>query len=405
MIFLKMLKFINGYDCIGVSNDNGMSETAINLLMAHGFKYWDLKRRKSGDLLFFTERKDSKNIQTLLDKNGCEVYIIYRGGLPQIIERYRYRPGLIFGMVLFIVLIELSTHFIWRIEVTGNETVPTEKIVSKLSDMGCRVGAYIPSVDFFNLCNRYLADSDDICWISVNIHGTSARVEVLESSKKSEYRQKTSVSNMIAARDGRIEYLTAYSGNPMVSDGESVLKGQLLISGVTEDKNDGETRYTRAGGSVIAHTVRTITVDIPLEYTERVYTGEVKTDRCFSVFGFRFFADCGKKDSPIGLYETEQNNKPLSVFGYIYLPVQISETKYHYYEEIDRVRDEETAIKLANAEMASLIEKELKDAEISSRTTSAEFTEDSEGNVHYTVTSFFNCLEDIAVESFITVKE
>ena len=82
-------------------------------------------------------------------------------------------------------------------------------------------------------------------------------------------------ANVISKYDGVVGYVNTFDGDSVVTDGDSVVKGQLLISGVVEDKNDLSNRFVKADGIVMAKTYgRAYQASVPLEYTERVYSGQ-----------------------------------------------------------------------------------------------------------------------------------
>ena len=45
-----------------------------------------------------------------------------------------------------------------------------------LAQLGCGIGTYIPSVDFYGICQRFLLENERVSWISVNMVGTTAEV-------------------------------------------------------------------------------------------------------------------------------------------------------------------------------------------------------------------------------------
>lgn len=82
----------------------------------------------------------------------------------------------------------------------------------------------------------------------------------------------------MAGKDGVIILPMIYEGTCAVAEGEAVRAGQLLASGLLESDNNG-TRFTRAAGEVYARTVERMTLRIPFEYEEKVYTGKRTRER------------------------------------------------------------------------------------------------------------------------------
>ena len=74
---------------------------------------------------------------------------------------------------------------------------------------------------------------DEIGWLSVNIIGSHANVEVKEKIEKPELEDNPSPCNIKASADGVITKITAGEGMSQVKKGSGVAKGDLLISGVS----------------------------------------------------------------------------------------------------------------------------------------------------------------------------
>jgi similar to stage IV sporulation protein len=170
-------------------------------------------------------------------------------------------------MIISMVLIAISDDYIWDVRVTGNEKTTYTEVVGALAEYGIKVGDRIDSIYVDRTESLVLLNSDKISWITVNIEGTLANVqirEVYDAPLKHEPRP----ANVVASRDGVIDHLEIYSGSAAVSEGEAVRKGDLLISGVRDSMVDG-LAITRASGKVYAETERLFRIEIPLEYTAK----------------------------------------------------------------------------------------------------------------------------------------
>lgn len=88
--------------------------------------------------------------------------------------------------------------------------------------------------------------------MSINIKGVRAEVVVRESPKKPKIEDLTIPADVVAERDGVILEIGAKRGKKMVKNGDAVLKGEVLISGlVTHKSGDSDAilvQRTGAGG-------------------------------------------------------------------------------------------------------------------------------------------------------------
>ena len=170
-----------------------------------------------------------------------------------------------------------------RIE--GNERLSKEELLSACREMGLYPGVRKRSVDTQAVTNGLLEDFADISWVSVGIHGTDATIRLAETIEGVEIIDKETPCDIVASTDGVILQITAERGTPLVAAGDVVKKGDVLISSALTIGLEGEeqhTEYTAAEGTVTARIWRRLTEELPLQYEEAVYSGEVRKTTAFS---------------------------------------------------------------------------------------------------------------------------
>ena len=172
-------------------------------------------------------------------------------GFLALAERYRKRIGLVIGFFLALSLILISSLFVWDINVEGAERIPEQTILDALEARGLYLGAFIPSVDTEDSEEFLILDIDGLSFVSIHLKGTVAQVEVREREKNTEIVDTQSPSNLIASVDGQIEALRVTGGLITVKLGETVKKGDLLVSGIIDSAALGY-RLVRARGEVLA---------------------------------------------------------------------------------------------------------------------------------------------------------
>lgn len=405
MLILKLLKFFEGSDTVTVESscDSG-GEAALDILREYGVTFDGVCRDGEDRIRFEISHRDSRKTASLLDKNGIKVYSICMHGFPSLLSRYKRRPGIAVGAAVFLLVIWFSTKIIWNIEIVGNSKIDEETVTERLSGLGCSIGSFIPGIDFYGLCTDYLAKYSDTAWISVNILGNTAEVRLLESEGKSFQIDSSKPANIIASTDGLIEYVNTFSGASVVSDGDTVVKGQLLISGVVENKNDFSNRYVRADGCVMARTYHEISVDIPMVYEKRIYDGSPAKRTSVNIFGTEISLGGADIDASASV-EAELVKDRLCVFGDIVLPITRYTTIFYPYRTEAAERTKEEADMLAQAEMAARITEQLGGADIISRETEVTVSQSDSGVDIYTMTCRIRCIENIAESVPMTVTD
>jgi len=278
---------------------------------------------------------------------GIEILKINENGILPFVKRYRKRPGMILGILFLLVSLVISRLFIWQINVEGNETYSKEETLRLLEDHGVYVGAFTPSLDLHSIYNDILIDNDALCWISINIRGTVANVQVRES----EFPQKMTppkgkYANIVAAYDGEIVSVESYGGQNVVKIGDPIRAGELLVSGFYEDKM-GRTVLSYARGSVYAKIQRTFKIEVPLSYEKKIYTGERQQDLSIKIFS-KTINILNNSRNINNKYDIIVDNEEICLFDRVYLPISYCITTYNSYDVLNVTRDEEKAKLIAH---------------------------------------------------------
>ena len=332
-----------------------------------------------------------KEYEHLRGKRRYRNEIRERLGFLNLISRYKKRSGLVVGFFLALALIILSSLFVWDIDIEGAERIPEKNILEALESRGLCLGAFIPSVDTEISEDYLILDVDGLSFVSINLRGTVVQVEIREREKNTEIVDTQSPSNLIAAADGQIEALMVTGGLITVKLGETVRKGDILVSGVIDSAALGY-RLVRARGEVLARTTLTYHVEIPYETTEKIYTGTFFTQKSLKIFSktiklFRKDSICTSSCDKI------ESERRIYLFGLIKLPIFITETEYAEYEIVSKTLSQKEALAEAQRQLRALCENDLIHAEILGRYTSI-----SEDEEKIRLTQQIECVINIARE-------
>lgn len=392
MIFLRVVRFVRGEVAFSVSG--GQAERFLNLCAAQGIPLW-CGRREPGGYRGRTSLSASRFLPALAEKAGVTLRISGRLGIPCILLRYRRRGALLAGAAVLLAALLVMSGFIWKIEVDGCEEIDAGEVLAALEELGVHKGVWRGSIDSRNLERRLLTRFDQAAWVGVNLRGSTARIEFQERTPPPERIDDDRPHNVTAARTGYIQRLEVYNGQAVVVPGDTVCEGDILISGITEDKN-GAARLLHARGRVIAQYVHTLSVTEPYVKTDCFFTGEVLRRRYLKLGDFELPLFIGRTLPE--LRKTERASAPLPLLGAL-LPVGLT-TEYILplrTETTGRTPDE--AREAALAALEKLREKELSGVEILSAETVGQELEDG-----FLLECSYLCLGDIGVETEILTE-
>lgn len=247
--------------------ENGFCERFINSCNADNIPLWDIN--KKGSLLSAkTTLAGYLRIRQPAKESSMKVRMVKKSGLPFFLNRYIHRTGLIAGFIFAAFLLIFLSGRIWIIEVTGNETLTDEEVIEAFEEAGLTVGVNKRKLQLPKIESSAMLRLSDASWAAVNIRGCVAEINVRDLEKIPEIETHSGTSNIIASKDGQIAILEVYRGSAVAGVGQAVLKGEPIISGVTQSRLD-TTLFTDAYGYVVAKTnikVQTKTDNHIIEY-------------------------------------------------------------------------------------------------------------------------------------------
>ena len=174
---------------------------------------------------------------------------LYRKGALPFFAFFLKQKFTVCALFFVMVLNFLFSGLVFDVRISGNQDVPSYKIRNTLDSLGLSVGKRFSSLNTDKIEVALLDSFDAIAWVNINRRGTVAYVEVVErKGAGAEENTEARPSNVVAVCDAVIEEITVKSGKAMVSVGDVVRKGDILISGVID--SEGATSFIKAEGTV-----------------------------------------------------------------------------------------------------------------------------------------------------------
>lgn len=319
---LLLYRLANGFVELEISGEN--AECFINICVKNGITLWHIRR--SGKKLYCRMTvKCFKAVRTAVSGKRLKIHITKKIGLPFLAARYRKRYGILVGVVIFFAVLKLLSCFVWTIDVVGNERVNTEKILAACTQLGVKEGMKKRGFNPKNAGQKLLLSVDGLSWAAFNVEGCKITVNV--SEMKDSLKENSEPSNLKAKADGIITKIDVTAGNCVVKAGDTVKKGDLLVSGVIENENN--VKFVHSIGKIEAKTQREITVSAGYVKKEKVKTGKVINKRVIELFGFKIplYLGCVNEE-----YESSLKTERVSLFGNG-LPLRIYTRRFEILEE------------------------------------------------------------------------
>ncbi len=319
----------------------GNPEQFINNLARQGIPFWRFEKPEPGLARVRIPYSYAADVERLKRGTDCGIEVVKRSGLPVFAKKMRRRWALIIGLILCLLAVPAMSLFVWEIEVSGNETVPTGEIMSVAEKLGVHIGMIGFSIDQEDIRSRALSELKELSWLTVNIKGTKAEIKVRERIKKPDIINDKMATEIIAAKSGVVTDMNVFQGAPVVSIGQTVAKGDVLIGSEMSSLNAG-TRLVHAMGEVYARTWYEFSYEMPLKYETKVYTGKRAKNNAIIMLGKRinlYFSTGFYNTFCDKIIKTNQAKLP----GGYSLPITINTETYMEYELESCVIDEKEA--------------------------------------------------------------
>ncbi len=363
----------------------------LNILLSMGESYSNIKSedgRASVDISYVS----AKRAVALCRSSGIEAEAALLSGLPYYFTRLLLRPGIIAGVVAALLILVIGSSVLWDVRVKNNEFIPKEEVKAMLAGYGVRPGARISRLDIGDIQTRIERDSMDIAWISINVIGTVAYVEVIAELKEPPSEEGMGDgANLVASRDGVIVGYELIAGEPTAQIGRTVRKGELIASGLCDSERFGF-RATRAKGRVLARTEYLFEAEIPYVYTVREAEKSEISEISIIFFSFRqkFFKKGGFSGTK---YDKIYSDIYIYTNGDITVPIGLSVVRVPIFSESEAKRTSAEAVDIAYLEINRMILASIPNAEILSKSFSG--GENADGTA-YRLECRVECIDDIA---------
>ncbi len=344
----KFIRYLKGY--LRIRIESPLPERFLNLCAFHGIILWGLA--PAGDAYeMYISVKDFFRIKEIVRKTRTKIRIRGHYGMPFFFQKYGSRKVFPLSVLLALALIWVLTLFIWQIQVTGLKRHSPEEIITFLKETNVQYGMAKSRVDCQKIEADIRAEFQDIIWVGASLEGTNLHIQIKEnvdSYEEEEPHEET--ADLVAEDAGTVVSIITRTGTPMVCEGQQVEKGQILISGREERKDDGGTvtGYAEgyADGDVLLERVVNYEDHIAYRHEVKTYSGKKKRNLTVRILKKELRLLSGKPS--FSNYDTETTEKTLVIGKTFFLPISYRYQVMKAYDTVTEKYTREEAKDLAN---------------------------------------------------------
>ena len=391
MLMRRLIRYCRG--TVQFTVTGAYPERFLNLCTQGGVGLWETRRTEDGIAACCAQCHRGR-LEYYAGKSGCTLTVGRCSGIKNTARRYRRRIGLWVGAGLLVAGLLVMSRFVWRVEVVGAERLSPEAVTAALAEYGVHSGVLARSIDARTVERQMQIRFEEIAWISVNVEGSRVTAVLEEAVPPPAVMEDGIPTNLVAAETGFITRIEVRNGNAVVKVGDSVRAGDLLVSGIMDNKV-GESRTAHARGQVYAQVRARIDIFTPLKQQDYVLRG-IARRRYLRIFGIEVPLQLkGVPDDPYRVEHTVKEPRGLLAL----LPVALREDCYLLMRETEKTVTPEEARRQSEKVLA-LRERDWTDAEILSREPVG--VDSAEG---YTLTVEYLLEKQIAVEAPVQAEE
>lgn len=356
MLAFKRVRKITGE--LEVTATGLSPEKLLNLVAKNHISLSGVRRLSYTQLCFNIGPADYNRLKKLLPEGRYKLNIGSSRGLSLMLYAFRARYCLIAGIIISIVLAFFASSRIWFVKVRGCEKVSEENVLQLLESYGLKSGASVSGEELDEMEKRLMQDISDISWVGISRRGVNIYAYIKESSELPESTPIDKPADVIALKDGVVEKVTVLQGRAVVTQGQTVRAGDVLISGELIYQ-DLPYQYIYALGDVQARIWYSGERKISLVQSETVRTGNTAVVRTMRIFGQDIPLD---GENPFASYEVESREQDVMNLG---IPVTIITQTYYETEEREYSITQEEALELGKSDLEQELSAQIpQDAEI-----------------------------------------
>jgi similar to stage IV sporulation protein len=285
-------------------------EKVINMAVSRGIALWSVQDLGNRRWSLTTNVAGVRPLFQLARRGGCHLKINEKKGPVFWLANIKRRKSLAVGCLLFCLGLFWLSRFIWFVEVNCPTPLLEQKTREIMGEYGLTRFSLRRAVNIDVARGSLARELPEAAWIGVELEGCRLRVEVVEKLHQDD-PVLSGCGDLVAANAGTIQELLVLQGRPVVSVGQTVQKGQVLIAGIQPAAYpEYGLQRIQAKGVIRARVSREVYANCPLEEEILEDTGRQSTWYQISAKG-RTIRLNGVPQPPYPRYRMVKNVKTL----------------------------------------------------------------------------------------------
>lgn len=206
------------------------TERFMNAVKKRGVTLYDIKKYSNKRLRLAVKFTESQKFFAIAEELCYNIKKVGEKGRAKQMFCLFSSLGLIIGAIAFILIAVLANDFILDINYYGSGKIYHREVQEYLSGKGVEEYKRFSDIDLAMIEDGILADNEHLSFASCTKHGNKLLIELVLSSEKVK-GLNGNVYQMHSTENGVVESVKVYRGTAVVSVGDMVREGDLLVDG------------------------------------------------------------------------------------------------------------------------------------------------------------------------------
>jgi similar to stage IV sporulation protein len=238
-----VLSWLRGYAVLHLSG--GRQERFLNLALQRDIDVYDINWLADDLLEVKADWQELGALRKIAKITGCEMQIRRSQGLPFACKYLRRRKTFVAGVLVFALGLAALSQLVFAVRVLPQEELSQlseETVLQQAAEHGVKPGAIFRRLQTDEIESQLKHEIPELSWVYIERQGTNVNIKVAERSIYPEELENATIGAIFANRDALIEDVLIKRGYAEVSHGQTVHKGELLVSPLEDGRADAIVR-------------------------------------------------------------------------------------------------------------------------------------------------------------------
>jgi similar to stage IV sporulation protein len=234
-----VLSWLRGYAVLHLSG--GRQERFLNLALQRDIDVYDINWLGEDLLEVKADWQELGRLRKIAKITGCEMQIRRSQGLPFACKYLRRRKAFVAGVLVFALGLAALSQLVFAVQVLPQENLEqlaADEVLQRAAEHGVKPGAIFRSLPIDEIEQQLKHEIPELSWVYIERQGVNVNIKVAERSIYPEELENATIGAILANRDALIEDVLIKRGYAEVSHGQTVHKGELLVSPLEDGRAD-----------------------------------------------------------------------------------------------------------------------------------------------------------------------